>query len=67
MQLIDWLRQKVGFGGGQAGRIHLRWHQSNLMGVLLARDCVSPKTIKMTMGQNGPVQRDGIPTDAMQK
>ena len=42
VQLIDWLRQKVGYGAGQAGVFTSGGTQSNLMGVLLARDwCIS--------------------------
>ncbi len=35
VQLIDWLRQKVGYGAGQAGVFTSGGTQSNLMGVLL--------------------------------
>ncbi|WP_252354614.1 pyridoxal-dependent decarboxylase, partial [Acinetobacter soli] len=38
VQLIDWLRKKVGYGSGQAGVFTSGGTQSNLMGVLLARD-----------------------------
>ena len=42
VQLIDWLRQKVGYGAGQAGVFTSGGTQSNLMGVLLARDaCIA--------------------------
>ncbi|SDC05638.1 pyridoxal phosphate-dependent decarboxylase family protein [Acinetobacter boissieri] len=62
VQLIDWLRQKVGYGVGQAGVFTSGGTQSNLMGVLLARDkCIA------THWQGHSVQRDGIPSEAMQK
>lgn len=62
VQLIDWLRQKVGYGSGQAGVFTSGGTQSNLMGVLLARDkCIA----KHWAGHS--VQREGIPSDAMQK
>ncbi|GAB3046690.1 aspartate aminotransferase family protein [Acinetobacter apis] len=61
VQLIDWLRQKVGYGSGQAGVFTSGGTQSNLMGVLLARDkCIA----KHWSGHS--VQREGIPSDAMQ-
>ncbi|MBF7682692.1 aspartate aminotransferase family protein [Acinetobacter sp. B5B] len=60
VQLIDWLRQKVGYGAGQAGVFTSGGTQSNLMGVLLARDkCIA------THWQGHSVQRDGIPNEAM--
>lgn len=60
VQLIDWLRQKVGYGAGQAGVFTSGGTQSNLMGVLLARDkCIA------THWNGHSVQRDGIPSDAM--
>ena len=37
-KLIDWLRQKVGYGQGTSGVFTSGGTQSNLMGVLLARD-----------------------------
>ncbi len=67
VQLIDWLRQKVGYGKGQAGVFTSGGTQSNLMGVLLARDWCIAKNWKNTDGSEWSVQRDGIPADAMQK
>lgn len=67
VQLIDWLRQKVGFGSGQAGVFTSGGTQSNLMGVLLARDWCIAKNYKNDDGSEWSVQRDGIPADAMQK
>lgn len=67
VQLIDWLRQKVGYGSGQAGVFTSGGTQSNLMGVLLARDWCIAKNWKNADGQEWSVQRDGIPADAMQK
>ena len=46
VQLIDWLRQKVGYGSGQAGVFTSGGTQSNLMGVLLARDACIAKNWK---------------------
>lgn len=67
VQLIDWLRQKVGYGSGQAGVFTSGGTQSNLMGVLLARDWCIAKNYQNADGQPWSVQRDGIPADAMQK
>ncbi|WLF84864.1 aspartate aminotransferase family protein [Moraxella sp. ZY210820] len=67
VQLIDWLRQKVGYGSGQAGVFTSGGTQSNLMGVLLARDWAIAKNWKNADGKEWSVQRDGIPADAMQK
>ncbi len=61
VQLISWLREKVGYGVGQAGVFTSGGTQSNLMGVLLARDWAIAKHF------NGhSVQREGIPSAAMQ-
>ncbi|MEZ2902220.1 aspartate aminotransferase family protein [Acinetobacter terrestris] len=65
VQLIDWLRQKVGYGTGQAGVFTSGGTQSNLMGVLLARDACISKNWKDENGNPWSVQRDGIPADAM--
>ncbi|WP_077927638.1 pyridoxal phosphate-dependent decarboxylase family protein [Wohlfahrtiimonas populi] len=65
VQLIDWLRQKVGYGEGQAGVFTSGGTQSNLMGILLARDACIAKNWKDDNGQPWSVQRDGIPSDAM--
>ena len=67
VQLIDWLRQKVGYGNGTAGVFTSGGTQSNLMGVLLARDWCIAKNYQNSDGQPWSVQRDGIPADAMQK
>lgn len=67
VQLIDWLRQKVGYGSGTAGVFTSGGTQSNLMGVLLARDWCIAKNYQNSDGQAWSVQRDGIPADAMQK
>lgn len=66
VQLIDWLRQKVGYGAGQAGVFTSGGTQSNLMGVLLARDWAIAKHWKNADGKEWSVQKDGIPADAMQ-
>ena len=65
VQLIDWLRQKVGYGEGQAGVFTSGGTQSNLMGILLARDACIAKNWKDDNGKPWSVQRDGIPSDAM--
>lgn len=67
VQLIDWLRQKVGYGSGQAGVFTSGGTQSNLMGVLLARDWAIAKNYQNADGKEWSVQKDGIPADAMQK
>ncbi|KAA8735485.1 aspartate aminotransferase family protein [Acinetobacter qingfengensis] len=67
VQLIDWLRQKVGFGAGQAGVFTSGGTQSNLMGVLLARDWAIAKHWKNADGQEWSVQRDGLPVEALSK
>lgn len=65
VQLIDWLRQKVGYGEGQAGVFTSGGTQSNLMGILLARDACIAKNWKDDEGKPWSVQRDGIPSEAM--
>lgn len=65
VQLINWLRQKVGYGAGNAGVFTSGGTQSNLMGVLLARDACIAKHWKDEHGQPWSVQRDGIPADAL--
>ena len=65
VQLIDWLRQKVGYGEGQAGVFTSGGTQSNLMGILLARDACIAKNWKDDNGKPWSVQRDGIPNEAM--
>ncbi len=65
--LIDWLRQKAGYGEGTSGVFTSGGTQSNLMGVLLARDACIAKHWKNADGSEWSVQRDGIPPDAMQK
>lgn len=67
VQLIEWLREKVGYDKGQAGVFTSGGTQSNLMGVLLARDACIAKHWKNADGTEWSVQRDGIPPDAMQK
>lgn len=67
VQLVDWLRQKVGYGNGTAGVFTSGGTQSNLMGVLLARDACIAKNWQTADGKEWSVQRDGIPADAMHK
>ncbi|BBF04360.1 TPA: L-2,4-diaminobutyrate decarboxylase [Haemophilus influenzae] len=65
--LINWLRQKAGYGEGTSGVFTSGGTQSNLMGVLLARDWAIAKHWKNDDGSEWSVQRDGIPAEAMQK
>ena len=65
--LIDWLRQKAGYGKGTAGVFTSGGTQSNLMGVLLARDWCIATNWKNEDGSAWSVQEKGIPADAMQK
>lgn len=67
VQLIEWLREKVGYGKGQAGVFTSGGTQSNLMGVLLARDACIAKHWKNTDGSEWSVQKDGIPPEAMSR
>ena len=67
VQMIDWLRQKLGYGKGTAGVFTSGGTQSNLMGVLLARDACIAKHWKTSDGLEWSVQRDGLPPDALQK
>ena len=65
--LIDWLRQKAGYGEGTSGVFTSGGTQSNLMGVLLARDWAIASHWKNEDDSEWSVQRDGIPADAMKK
>lgn len=65
--LINWLRQKAGYGEGTSGVFTSGGTQSNLMGVLLARDWAIANHWKNEDGSEWSVQRDGIPADAMKK
>lgn len=65
--LINWLRQKAGYGEGTSGVFTSGGTQSNLMGVLLARDWAIASHWKNEDGSEWSVQRDGIPADAMKK
>jgi L-2,4-diaminobutyrate decarboxylase len=67
VQLIDWLRQKVGFASGQAGVFTSGGTQSNLMGVLLARDWAIAQHWQNPQGQPWSVQHDGLPPDALSR
>lgn len=66
-QLIDWLRQKVGYGKGTAGVFTSGGTQSNLMGVLLARDACVAKHWRQEDGSEWSVQQQGLPAEALQK
>lgn len=65
--LIDWLRQKVGYGQGTSGVFTSGGTQSNLMGVLLARDRTVANHWKNEDGSEWSIQRDGLPPDALKK
>ncbi|MFB6348174.1 pyridoxal phosphate-dependent decarboxylase family protein [Moraxella sp. ZJ142] len=67
VQLIDWLRQKAGYGSGTAGVFTSGGTQSNLMGVLLARDWCIAKHWTDADGKPWLVQQLGIPADALSK
>lgn len=67
VQLIEWLREKVGYGKGDSGVFTSGGTQSNLMGVLLARDACIAKHWKNADGSEWSVQKDGIPPEAMRK
>ena len=64
-QLISWLRIKLGYGAGTAGVFTSGGTQSNMMGVMLARDWAIAKRYKNADGQEWSVQRDGVPAEAM--
>ena len=65
-QLIRWLRIKVGYGAGKAGVFTSGGTQSNLMGVMLARDWAIAQRYQDAQGQAWSVQQLGVPADAMQ-
>ncbi|MGQ8821347.1 pyridoxal phosphate-dependent decarboxylase family protein [Bibersteinia trehalosi] len=67
VQLIEWLREKVGYGKGDSGVFTSGGTQSNLMGVLLARDACIAKNWQNADGSAWSVQKDGIPPEAMHK
>lgn len=66
-QLIDWLRQKVGYGKGTAGVFTSGGTQSNLMGVLLARDACIAKHWTNEDGSAWSAQQQGLPPEALTK
>lgn len=67
VQMISWLREKLGYGKGAAGVFTSGGTQSNLMGVLLARDACIAKHWRNSDGLEWSVQHDGLPPDALQK
>lgn len=67
VRLIEWLRQKVGYGAGEAGVFTSGGTQSNLMGLLLARDACIAAHWQNDAGQEWSVQQDGMPPAALQK
>ena len=54
MKLIEWLRARVGFPAGDAGVFTSGGTQSNLMGLMLARDAFFAR-------QGHSIQQDGLP------
>ncbi|WP_410211761.1 pyridoxal phosphate-dependent decarboxylase family protein [Aquirhabdus sp.] len=58
IKLIEWLRQQVGYPSGDAGVFTSGGTQSNLMGLMLARDAVVLRRWGLS------VQFDGLPPDA---
>ncbi|MDG6895841.1 pyridoxal phosphate-dependent decarboxylase family protein [Volucribacter amazonae] len=67
VELIRWLRQKTGYDAGDAGVFTSGGTQSNLMGLLLARDACIAKHWQTAEGKAWSVQQNGIPADALQK
>lgn len=67
VELIRWLREKVGYTKGDAGVFTSGGTQSNLMGLLLARDACIAKHWQQPDGKPWLVQQYGIPSEAMQK
>ncbi len=65
VKLIEYLLSKVGYTGGD-GVFTSGGTQSNLMGVLLARDAAIAKHFNKD-GAPWSVQRDGIPADALSR
>lgn len=66
VQLIEWLCQKTGYTQDGSGVFTSGGTQSNLMGVLLARDwCIAKNWQKD--GKPWSVQQDGLPADALSK
>ncbi len=59
MKLIEWLRAQVGYPAGDAGVFTSGGTQSNLMGLMLARDAFFAR-------QGHSIQQDGIPGDIRQ-
>lgn len=66
LKLIDWLCTKVGYQTGD-GVFTSGGTQSNLMGVLLARDACIAKHFCDDDGKPWNVQQNGIPPDALKK
>lgn len=67
VELIRWLREKVGYAKGDAGVFTSGGTQSNLMGLLLARDACIAKHWQQPDGTPWSVQQLGIPAEALQK
>lgn len=56
VKLVEWLREQVGFGAGDAGGFTSGGTQSNLMGLMLARDAFFAR-------QGHSVQQNGLTGD----
>lgn len=66
LRLIEWLCAKVGYPAGD-GVFTSGGTQSNLMGVLLARDACIAKHFYDDTGKPWNAQQNGIPPDALKK
>ncbi|MDM9276472.1 pyridoxal-dependent decarboxylase, partial [Citrobacter koseri] len=56
IKLIEWLREQVGYGAGDAGVFTSGGTQSNLMGLMLARDAFFAR-------QGHSIQQNGLTGD----
>ena len=59
IKLIEWLRAQVGYGAGDAGVFTSGGTQSNMMGLMLARDAFFAR-------RGHSIQQDGLPGDIRQ-
>ncbi len=64
IRLIDWLRQRLGYAAGDGGVFTSGGTQSNLMGLLLARDACVARHWQDETGAAWSVQQRGLPPDA---
>lgn len=66
VRLIEWLRQKVGYDASDAGIFTSGGTQSNLMGLMLARDLCVHKHFSHN-GAPHSVQTHGLPPESLDK